>query len=592
MKRISRGRNTILLLMSLIFLTSGVVTGAATPAGAAPQDTAQPSTSYSLTITLAGTSSGTVTSSPAGISCPSTCVASFAAGTAVKLSAVPAKGAYFVGWSGACGGQSACTVTMNSSLSATATFNISQTVAVLNHIIFMAQENRSLDHYFGEMRQYWRDNGFSDESFDGLPQFNPTSGIAPLYGPPPTNPGCDPAYPPPGKCVVDSSSPNVASYHLITQCLETPNPSWNPGHQDWNLTDPVSMTPVLNGYVSTGANKARTSRPAFYDTDGIRVMGYYEDTDLNYYYYMASQFATSDRWFAPAMTRTDSNRDYMLAATSQGYVYPIGTNSKDQSLLTAMPIFEVLQNAGISWKIYVDTAYSPCESDPTPQCLLTLSYIQNFQWGQTIPQNYPNNLATTSQYLSDVQNGTLPQVAFIEPASDASLDEHASDSDQYTVDIQAGANFVSSLINPLMTSTSWQDSVFILTYDEAGGFYDHVPAQKAVSPDGIQPVDLQTGDICTKSTGPNCDFVYTGYRTPLMVISPYSKKHYVDHHVADHTAILRLIETRFNLAPLTKRDAAQINMTQFFDFNNPPWMNPPNPPVQNQGGACYLNQLP
>src|ERR1700722_17335231 len=61
----------------------------------------------------------------------------------------------------------------------------------LSHIIFMAQENRSFDHYFGEMRQYWADNGYADESFDGLPQFNPSSGPLPHYGPPPPNPGCD-----------------------------------------------------------------------------------------------------------------------------------------------------------------------------------------------------------------------------------------------------------------------------------------------------------------------------------------------------------------------------------------------------------------
>ena len=73
-----------------------------------------------------------------------------------------------------------------------------------------------------------------------------------------------------------------------------------------------------------------------------------------------------------------------------------------------------------------------------------------------------------------MQNGTLPQVAQIEPASAAGLDEHGSDTDQYPINIQLGANYVSSLINALMTSVSWKDSVFILTYDEFGGLYDHV----------------------------------------------------------------------------------------------------------------------
>lgn len=549
-------------------------------------------TSYTLTIKLAGTSSGTVTSSPAGISCSPTCSASFSSGTKVILTAKANKGAYFAGWSGACKGTAKCTVTMNSNLSATATFNVNQTVNVINHIIFMLQENRGLDHYFGELRQYWRDNKFSDISFDGLPQFNPTSGKAPLYGPPPSNPGCDPKYPPPNDCIEDSNSPSVTSYHLITQCIENPSPSWNEGHQDWNMNNPTSGTPTLDGYVFTAGHDSRNMNPPFNDTNGIRVMGYYDDTDLNYYYYMASEFATSDRWFAPVMTRTQPNREYLLAATSQGYAYPIGTDSNDQSLLTATPIFQALQNAGISWKIYVNPQNTPCESNPTAQCLLGYSYIQNFTWGQTIPQNYPNNLVPISQYFTDVQNGTLPQVAMIEPASPAGLDEHGSDSDQYPINIQLGAQYVESLINPLMTSVSWKDSAFILTFDEAGGLYDHVAAQPAVSPDGIKPVDLLPGDICTTTTGPTCDFTYTGYRVPLIVVSPYAKKHFVNHNVADYTAILKLIEKRFNLKSLTKRDAAQINMTQFFNFNFPPWMTPPNPPAQSTSGPCYLNQLP
>jgi phospholipase C len=504
----------------------------------------------------------------------------------------PATGSYFSGWSGTCKGVSSCTVTMNSNLAETAAFNINQTVSVLNHFIFLAQENRGFDHYFGSLRAYWAANKFSDQSFDGLPQFNPTSGLPPLYGPPPTNPGCDPNYPPPNDCMEDSNSPQVASFHLITQCIENPSPSWNEGHVDWNLSNPVSSTPALNGFVYSGAHDARTISPPFYDNNGLRVMGYYEGTDLNYYYFLASEFATSDRWFAPVMTRTSSNRDYLIGATSQGYVYPIGTDNGDQSLLTAPPIFEELQNVGISWKIYIDTDNTPCASDPTPQCLLTQSYVQNFQWGQTIPTNYPQSLAPLTQYFTDLSNGTLPAVALIEPASDAFLDEHPSVSDTKPVNIQAGASYVSTLINTLMTSMSWKDSVFILTYDEGGGFYDHVAPQPAVSPDGVKPKDLLPGDVCTVVSGPNCDFVYTGYRVPLIVVSPYAKKHYVNHNVADYTAILKLIETRFSLPALTKRDAAQINMTQFFNFNFPPWMTPPTPPAQSTSGPCYLNQLP
>lgn len=579
-----------------IFILAGIVSVAMFPSEAAkaqssPEGALQTTTTFSLTVTLAGTSTGTVTSTPAGISCKPTCTSSFASGTTVKLTAKDGTGAYFKGWSGACTGTGTCTLTMTANKSVTATFNVSQTVSVLNHIIFMAQENRSLDNYFGELRSYWKSNGFADRSFDGLPQFNPTSGLSPLYGPPPTNPGCNPNDPPPSDCIQDSANP-VTSYHLITQCTENTSPSWNEAHQDWDLNNPYSSTATLDGYAWTAAHDARNMSPPFYDTNGIRAMGYYESADLNYYYYMASQFATSDRWFSPVMTRTQPNREYLIAATSQGYAYPVGTDSGDESLLTATTIFQRLETAGISWKIYVNTDNTPCASDPTPSCLLTLSYVQNFEWGQSIPTTYPNNIATMTQFFSDVQNGTLPQVAQIEPASAAGLDEHGSDSDQYPINVQLGAQYVASIINALMTSVSWKDSTFILTYDESGALYDHVAPQPAVSPDGIKPVDLETADICTNETGPTCDFVYTGYRTPMIVVSPYALKHYVSHTVMDSTAILKLIETRFKVAALTKRDAAQKSMTQFFNFNAPPWMTPPSPPKQTTSGACYLNKLP
>jgi phospholipase C len=576
-------RRALLTILIATFL-SGIALAAQQPAA--------PLATYQLKVKLEGSSTGTVTSSPAGISCPSTCTASFSSGSSVELTAAPAAGASFAGWSGTCKGTGSCTLTMNANQSAVATFNGTQTVNVLNHIIFMAQENRSLDHYFGTLRSYWKNNGFADRSFDGLPQFNPTSGLAPLYGPPPTNPGCDPNDPPPSDCTFDKSSPEITSYQLITQCIENPSPSWNESHVDWDVSNPVSAKATLNGFVWTSATDARNNDPPFYDTDGIRAMGYYDDTDLNYYYFMASDFSTSDRWFSPVMTRTQPNREYLIAATSQGYVYPIGTDSGDQSLLTATTIFQELQNAGITWKIYVDTDYTPCSSDPTPECMLTLSYVQNFEWGQTIPTAYPNNIATMTQFFTDVQNGTLPQVAQIEPASGAGLDEHGSDYDEYPINIQLGAQYVSSIMNALMTSSSWNDSAFIFTYDEFGGLYDHVAPQPAVSPDGIQPKDLLPGDDCTIVTGPNCNFVYTGYRVPLIVVSPYAKKHYVSHTVMDTTAILNLIEQRFGVTALTKRDAAQKSMTEFFDFNSPPWMTPPTPPAQSTSGACYLNQLP
>jgi phospholipase C len=449
----------------------------------------------------------------------------------------------------------------------------------VNHIIFMAQENRGFDHYFGGMRAYWAGNGFPDQQFDGLPQFNPASGIAPLRGPAPTNPGCDPAYPfPPNDCKTDSNSPAIESFPMISMCIENPSPFWNEAHVDWNLSDPVSATPTLNGFVWTAAHDARTMQPAFTDTNGVRAMSYYDSTDLPYYYFMASNFATSDRWFSPVMSRTQVNRMYSQAATSAGHVYPLPAGTA----LSNQTIFDLLQESGISWKVYVtDLQYAtPPVQDSALNMFATAA-------------KYPQNIVPVSQFLTDLANDTLPSVAYIDPGYDSGLDEHPGLVDaQPAGNVQSGSHFVSTLINAFMQSSSWQDSVFILTFDEFGGFYDHVAPQFAVSPDNIKPSDLQPGDICTESTGPNCNFVYTGYRVPLIVVSPFTKKNYVSHTVTDYTAWLKMVETCFGLPSLTMRDAAQIDMTEFFDFINVPWKTPPTPPVQPTNGPCYLDKLP
>jgi phospholipase C len=463
---------------------------------------------------------------------------------------------------------------------------------LINHVILLTQENRSLDSHLGQLRQYWADNGYPDQSFDGLPQFNPTTGAAPLKGAAPSNPSCDPSQPAPSDCVWDTSS-TVTSFHLSTVCTENTSPSWDEAHNDWYPFDNTGNKASLNnGFVYTAAYDGRAND--FFDSDGTRAMGYYDGNDLNFLYYMASNFATSDRWFQPAMSRTNINREYLLAATSGGYAYPNGTSAADTPQLTSKTIFEDLQNAGISWRIYVDPTGTGCSGPPyEASCLMLNSYLENFTYAQTVVSTYPQNVQPISQYLLDVQNGTLAQVSYIAPASDAGLDEHGTDSDtDDPTNVQTGEAYVESLITPLMKSSSWSSSALFWTYDESGGLYDHVSPQKMPSPDGLKPNDLLAGDICLTSTGPTCDFTWTGYRIPLVVVSPYAKQNYVDHTVADYTAMLKFIETRWNLPALNKRDAAQQDMTEFFDFSNPPWMTPPTPPAQNRSNPCYLDHLP
>src|SRR6202789_143210 len=158
---------------------------------AGPSPPPPPPGDVTMSVTVAGTGTGTVTSSPAGINCPTTCSATFPQNSQVTLSETPGTSGAFSGWSGACTGNAACSVTLSAADSVTATF--AATLQTINHIVVFAQENRSFDHYFGAMREYWAQNGIPDQSFDGLPQFNPASGIAPLEGPAPAITGCHPA---------------------------------------------------------------------------------------------------------------------------------------------------------------------------------------------------------------------------------------------------------------------------------------------------------------------------------------------------------------------------------------------------------------
>lgn len=425
----------------------------------------------------------------------------------------------------------------------------------LHHVIFMVQENRSFDHYFGHLNEYRKMLGL-DQDVDGMPANA-------------SNPSFD-------------GTGTVSAFPMISVCQENVSPSWNESHVDWNLQDPVSSTPTMDGYVWNAANLAintntNAGRKIFTDTLGIRAMGYYDSGELPYYYFLASNFATSDRWFSPAMSRTQPNRMYLLAATSAGHAYPLAPN---EGQLTSKTIFELLDEHGVSYKIYVTD-----QNGSEPATAFTMFSYSNQHMDRVVP---------VSEYFIDVAQGTLPQVALVEGGYNSGLDEHPAVDPSLgpAGSIQAGAQYVSTIINALMNSPSWKDSVFILTYDEAGGFYDHVPPQPAVNPDGMSPGDLSPSDVCTTKTGANCSFDSTGFRVPLIVVSPFTKKHQVSHTTADYTAILKLIETRFGMPSLTKRDAAQMDMTEFFDFAHPPWATPPTPPVQPVDGPCYLDQLP
>jgi len=570
---------------------------------------------FQLTVSIPTANSGAVTSSPSGINCPTTCSADFQNNTQVTLTQSAANDYSFTSWSGACSGTSTCAITVTADASVSAAFTKNPySLNSLNHIIFLAQENRSFDEYFGYMRQYWASNGIPDQQFDGLPQFTPASQCTTTNGvnscAVPTVPACDPSKPSPETCDADPNAKPVPTFHSLSECTEDMSPFWNESYIDWNydFRFPGTIDWKGNGFVQAAANEARQGGgPPINDTNGYRSMGYFTDEDLNYYYFMASNFATSDRWFAPLLSRTQVNRAYMLAATSQGYAYPPGSNANDDHPFSAITILEAAQKAGITWRVYGDPAGCPGQTGTAlNQCLAGQSYINMFHYYSEIksdPSLY-QNFAPYTQFASDAQNdATLPQVIYFDPPSPSGQDEHPSDNDTYTINIQWGARYVAGIVSSLMTSPSWKDSALIFTYDEPGGFYEHVQPQPVPVPDSYSyPIDLQSNDSCygAHATSGPCSFGLTGYRIPLIVFSPFAKKNYVSHTVRDFTAWLSLVEERFGITPLTARDGYWLTetdattglsgkMDEFFDFNNPPWLTPPTPPKQNEGGACNFD---
>jgi len=337
----------------------------------------------------------------------------------------------------------------------------------------------------------------------------------------------------------------VHPFHYQTVCTENLSPSWNESHAD------------VNGGLMDGFMRSSTSVPSTIDPTGTRAMGYYTQADLPYYYELAARFATSDRWFSPVLSNTIPNRFYLFTATSWGNAFPVNPPSGG---FTQPTIFDHLDQAGVSWRYYYQDGPSS-------------ALIQQFS-------TYRRDAAKVvpiSNWATDVQNpSTLPSVIFIERAGLSGLDEHPG------ANTQKGAANAANIINTFINSPSWPTSAFILTYDEGGGLYEHVLPGREVKPDNLAPV--------LRSTDKPGDFNQTGFRVPLVVVSPWVKPSFVSHTTRDYTSILRLIEDTFNVAPLTLRDTNADNMMEFFDFSaGPRLLTPPPLPAQPTNGTCNNN---
>ena len=391
----------------------------------------------------------------------------------------------------------------------------------IKHIVFFVQENRSFDMYFGKLGPYKAGKGLAN-NIDG---FDPNASLTGFNGIP------------------------VSPFHQRTQRTEDLSPSWNESHFDIHEASPGSGQFLMDRFLQTTHSVEHQ-----FDDNGDRAIGFYDQTDLPVYYELAAQFATSDRWFSPVLTQTIPNRMYLFTGSSFGHI-----GNDDQAPATGWPqptIFDALDNAHVPWKYY--------SLDPNGIFLAQFhTWFKNNGQDQSNVRSIDEWFTTLSDPNADK---LLPPVVFIERGTNNGLDEHPDNN------ITIGVGAASQVIEALLHSAAWSSSVLIFTYDEGGGLYDHVAPFTEPSPDGIKPM-LQSGDL------PG-DFTQSGFRVPLIVISPWVKPHFVSHVPRDNTAILKFIETRFSLPPLTARDAAQDNMLEFFDFSSPALLNPPPLPTQ------------
>jgi phospholipase C len=505
----------------------------------------------------------------------------------------------------------------------------SSTNMPINHVIFMLQENHSFDNYFGMLNPYRHTQGW-DIGDDGK-----------TY----TIDGVDDKL-----NTISNQDDEGASFSLFklrSTCIDDASSSWLESYGDVNRWDFSTTRKIkMDGFVhiaegfAKNCNISGTCSGNFTDTTGERAMGYYDQDFLNWYYYMASQFAVSDRWFSPVASKSIPNRIATFSGgTTQGLVFDPGANDHLPQLAISN-IFQALQAKGITWKMYYTVTQGGCKGGSAcgtgsgnlpASTFLTFTYSTNFiyanpsratctgttkpssVWGDT--SNFycvdPNHIAPLSQYFTDLQNSTVPSFSFIESGS--GLDDEHPGSGQ---SVLTGQSEVASIVNALMASPSWNSSAFFLAYDEGGGPYDHVPpvpghsndftssslgtipdiSSIAVNPDSYNPCiepngiptthcDLpsavQPGGHSTDAAAQYGFSAQLGFRVPNVVISPYVRKHYVSHVPMDHTAVIKFVENRFlgSTAHLTARDAAQPNLLDFFDFTNKPWWTPPSPPA-------------
>jgi phospholipase C len=280
-----------------------------------------------------------------------------------------------------------------------------------------------------------------------------------------------------------------------------------------------------NGWLRSGRN------------DSLSI-GYYERDDLAFLGPAATDWTTFDRYFSAVMAETFPNRFYMhCAQTDRLHNGEIPLTQPS----TMTSIWDRLRAKGVSGTYYYsDIPFA-------------------FLLGKHAP-----TMATFPQFLADADAGTLPRVSFVDPRF---RDEESglSNDDHPHADIRAGEALMNQVYDAVRNSPNWPSTVLVITYDEWGGFFDHVPPGRA-------------DDVSRKTS-------LRGFRVPTLVISPFARRGFVSHQTFDHTSILKMIEWRWGLKPLTPRDKNARNLARVLDFANPDTSSPAYdvPPFTSEG---------
>ena len=371
----------------------------------------------------------------------------------------------------------------------------------IQHVVVLMLENRSFDHMLGwpaiQGRQVPVDPG------------NAAAGLAPVFAW--TTPDAYRTAPDPGHEFAD----------VALQLYGRPDP-------------PADVLPTNDGFVMSYGQQRDDARHIIGPERGKRILGCFSDGLLPILRTLAASFVVCDRWFASVPGPTWPNRDFVHAGTSMGHA-----NSPSWEELTwgyphVRTIYQNLQDAGLSWKIYYH------------------DMSQAFYFRDLLAYQ-KTNFSHFSDFDSDVKTGTLPGYSFIEPrffntSVDGANDQHPPH------DVREGERLIASVYDSLRSVEAvWQGTLLIVTYDEHGGFYDHVPPPGTVNPDG------------QSSSAPPFAFDRLGVRVPALLVSPWVPRGQVDSTVYDHTAILGFVKQHFGLpAFLRARDAAANTFTHLF----------------------------